>query len=620
MKTFLYFVSSFIFFSYSSFAQTHTWTGNGDNYFWSDSDNWDQGTIPLLNGVGTVIIPEGVEVHSTSEINFEYGEFTGGGTLINNGVINLINDSETETLKVFSNITIMSQADTNIYRSNGILNNDPIILNEGAVFFTGHNGTFTLNGIGISFTSDLPGFLNINGDFTKTGIEDVVIDVEMKICCYDFTVSEGLLLIEPATSNIILGPFFDIHQDASLILKGNHIFAGNGGSVNGNIEGYLEITNGPVDTPLITGSFFFDAEGILTLKNVTFQGNGFFHCRVNVNLPESSTLTIDGPRFSNQEIFTTYSNSSIFLKNEGRFSNSDTLIIEGDSSISGLNNELFNNGGLVQILNNSSFEISNINLTNSNTIDIKQGDFILNDDSSFENYYYFDDYGGWGEYYGEVLGSGTFKFPSYNPQTVNNNAIFSPEPGVTSINTINFSQNSTGFIKIDIDNLTSFDTVINTGTTFFEGDFEVNLNFTPDIGDEFIVFQTGTEISNCSPELTTSTEYNNNTFIFDVICNPNNITLKLVEILAIEDYNLTDYNFYIYPNPVSETAIFNISINDIDNPSVYIYNILGQNVYQMEIIRNSQPKFIRNNLPNGVYFAQLKSNSKLLAVTKMVLK
>ncbi|MFT7073673.1 MAG: hypothetical protein ACJA1Z_001095 [Patiriisocius sp.] len=49
-------------------SQAHTWTGNGNGVFWSGPLNWDMGTIPLQNGEGTVIIPAGIEVLSTSAI------------------------------------------------------------------------------------------------------------------------------------------------------------------------------------------------------------------------------------------------------------------------------------------------------------------------------------------------------------------------------------------------------------------------------------------------------------------------------------------------------------------------------------------------------------------------
>ena len=51
-----------------------------------------------------MIIPTGATVISINVINFEFGEITGCGTLINNGTFNSINASETQTSKIISNI------------------------------------------------------------------------------------------------------------------------------------------------------------------------------------------------------------------------------------------------------------------------------------------------------------------------------------------------------------------------------------------------------------------------------------------------------------------------------------------------------------------------------------
>ena len=154
MKFYLFFVFISLSFQQTVRAQTYTWTGDGDGYFWYDPQNWDQGTTPLQNGIGTVVIPSGVEVHSTSIINFKAGEFTGGGTLINNGSINVIHDSETNSTKTFSNIYIENNGPIHFFKTEGITNNEPVFLNEGAIIKNNsQQNTLLLDDMNISFSS-----------------------------------------------------------------------------------------------------------------------------------------------------------------------------------------------------------------------------------------------------------------------------------------------------------------------------------------------------------------------------------------------------------------------------------------------------------------------------------
>ncbi len=436
----------------------------------------------------------------------------------------------------------------------------------------------------------------------------------MKICCYDFLVSEGQLTIESSTVNTILGPFFDIPLGSSLILKGNTVFAG-GGSVSGNIQGQLVITDSLTENPSITGTFFFDAEGEIILDNVTFQGDGFFHGRINTFLPENSTVTFDGPRFSNQRILETSPLSTIILKNGGRLLNSNyaEMILNGGSII-GINYELFSNGGLIKIINNSEFNLNGINFRNTNILNLGQGSFIMDDNSGFENYYYFDP-----EYpefvdYGEIIGAGYFKFPTYNSETINNNGIFSPGPGVNTMNTENFSQKVSGITQIEIENISNYDTIINIGTTYFEGEFEVMLGFSPIIGDEFIVYQSDTPLTICNPISTTSASYNNLNYVFDVICNFDNITLKLSEILTTNEFDLNDYKFYISPNPVRDKL--NIIIQDVSIIySIKIYNVLGKIVLEEKKKVN---QIDVSNLKSGLLFLKIETDRGF--ITKKIIK
>ncbi len=55
--------------------------------------------------------------------------------------------------------------------------------------------------------------------------------------------------------------------------------------------------------------------------------------------------------------------------------------------------------------------------------------------------------------------------------------------------------------------------------------FTVYVNNT--IGDEFIIYGSDNPLTNCQPVSTTSAVFNNFNYVFDVICNTDNITLRL---------------------------------------------------------------------------------------------
>ncbi len=619
MKNNYFFLIFFITVSINCISQTHTWTGNGDDYFWSDPQNWDQGTIPLVNGVGTVIIPVGVEVHSTSLINFEYGEFTGGGKFINNGIINLINSDEVLTSKIFSNITIWNTADINIYRANGILNTNPILLNEGAeIILSGNFANITTNNVGISFSSPIPGYLELNGPFIKSGNEDVLIDIEMRICCYNFEVLEGLLLIEPKTFNQILSPDINVNENASLIFSGENRFI-SGSTLDGIVNGYFEIKSTALENPKIIGSFNLALEGDIYLQNVEFDGGGTLKNNTGTLIfTNNAEVVLNNVSINSNSNFEIYPNSIITLKNQASLINSSNLLIYGGSLVSE-NKEEFNNGGTITFIDNSAFEITNTKFSNIGIINLEDGNLLLNDTSSFTNQFLIEPW----ELIGEVTGNGFFKFPTFNSQTIDNGGIFSPGPGTTDLSTENFTQTSEGIFNIEIESLLSFDRIINTGTTYFEGGFEVSLiDYSPTIGDEFIVYQSDMSLNNCNPTSTVTAEYNNLDYIFDVICNDDHITLKLGEILTINNFEQNEYSFYNYPNPVINETVFSFSSEEnlSQNHSIVIYNIFGQIVREININNGENLVFKRENLSSGVYFAKLKYSDRALATIKLVLK
>ena len=109
------------------------WTGSGDGVNWTDPDNWSTG-VP--DQIGNAEIPNGMTavIALGNTVTWTTGNLTGGGILLNRGVIEL-NTPFNKTIN-----------------ENATINNEHIIdINDGDLFLG--DGTLTNNGT-INFTGD----------------------------------------------------------------------------------------------------------------------------------------------------------------------------------------------------------------------------------------------------------------------------------------------------------------------------------------------------------------------------------------------------------------------------------------------------------------------------------
>ncbi|MFC4632615.1 T9SS type A sorting domain-containing protein [Dokdonia ponticola] len=612
-------------------SQTHTWTGNGDGYFWSDPLNWDMGTIPLQNGEGTVIIPEGVEVVSTSAITFTRGEFTGGGTLNSNGTFQALHIAETNSTKILSNFTLKNTGTLTITKAAGISNTEPFFINEGATLISQtQQGLLRLDGVDISFNTLNPGILNITSPLLKNGANAVTIDTDMYICCYDFTVAEGSLLIEPFNENTILGPTIGVEENASLIFSGANHFGASSGSIEGYNNGYLEIKNNGAAHPMVIGTLFYSVHGTLTWDDVTFTGGGTFRIQeAHLFMTGNNDITLDDIRVlvqptTGSATLGTGNPFQIFLENGARFSNgSDAFYLDGASIVgTGTENEQFNNGGILTVMNSTiDHHFNGVVFNNNEFIQLNEGTILMDDASSFSNF--FSQNPEFPEFidYGTVQGSGTFQFPSLFTFPASNNGYFEPGPGIQRFKTTHYHQTETAKLLIDINGYTpeeEYDVIENTGEASIEGGFEVNLTFEPQLGDEFVVFTSDSNITNCTPESTTTAIYNNLNYVFDVLCHPQNVTLRVSQILSVEDFIADTRLFNLVSNPVSTEAIFNIENFSTNKDAVInIYSLSGKRIENITSIRE-QTIVNTENFSNGIYLVTYESHGRLTTLKMVV--
>lgn len=87
--------------------------------------------------------------------------------------------------------------------------------------------------------------------------------------------------------------------------------------------------------------------------------------------------------------------------------------------------------------------------------------------------------------------------------------------------------------------------------------------------------------------------------------------------LSVDDNTLTLSSIKTYPNPTSGS--FNIKLNNIENASITIYNILGKSVYQKSGVKESLEIINNNRFETGVYLIKVTDNNQKVYYNKLII-
>jgi photosystem II stability/assembly factor-like uncharacterized protein len=80
------------------------------------------------------------------------------------------------------------------------------------------------------------------------------------------------------------------------------------------------------------------------------------------------------------------------------------------------------------------------------------------------------------------------------------------------------------------------------------------------------------------------------------------------------------YNIKAYPNPFSEFTNIRVENLMCDNCSLFLFNSIGQIVFQVKKSSENDFKIYKKDLNNGVYFFQIMCNSELIGKGKLIIK
>ena len=82
------------------------------------------------------------------------------------------------------------------------------------------------------------------------------------------------------------------------------------------------------------------------------------------------------------------------------------------------------------------------------------------------------------------------------------------------------------------------------------------------------------------------------------------------------DMNKNNISFSVIPNPASDFVL--ITTNGLDNASIKIIDILGNNLYSENI--TSTKKVDISDFKNGIYFISIESSDSKIANRRLIVK
>ena len=634
MKSFKLLITALIlcaFFQFSTQAQTKTWIGASGGS-WGNANNWSPMGVP---GSQDVIIPSG------SEVNVDVTAFLDSLTVQSGAVVNKTTDlAITMTNGVFETGSTLNFFGGNINSAGG----------------TGGEKVFN-------------GTVNIIGPERKRFGGDVIINNVMNVesGVIDFDLRSNTLLISQGAvmtvgdGSIKVEAFTATLRNEGLIQKTSGAGTFTIDTVFENDGAVINIENGSMD---ITGS------SVITDSEINVNSNGFFRLFDNVNHTLNGTLTgqLDGPFIINSNQFRVTNNANNFLdfsgpagvewiggtlsaqgspgtvlvnkglltvkstgsnsqmsggvvfRNEGEmnFENTVTNFSINQSSVfenaeigiitvlDGMNITdlgVVNNGLLQKISGTGDATISRLINNESGIVSINSGRLILN--VSYQGN-------------GVITGEGTLV-----PVPASTDITGTIVPGINGVGTLNYL-NQTEFdstpdciYQLELNGAnpdTEHDVfAINTNAKL-NGSFDIQLGFAPQLNDEFVVI-TADNITECNLPAQTSGFFGGMEYTYDVVCNADNVTLKVVEItLGIKDSVLASSK--VFPNPTNGNFTIKLS-NNISEINTSITNILGQ-VVASERFTNTDTLELDLQGSPGIYFVALRSAEDVVKIIKVV--
>lgn len=640
MKSFKTFFSALLLcaiFQFSANAQTKTYTNATNNDTWHDPNNWSPTGVP--SDLNDVLIPENSILNIESpgavmnDLTVEEGSIVtkfSANQMVIVGSGNFAPDTEFNILEgvvVAKNLIINGELNSIGPLSKGIRGDgpNPSVSITGTMNIQSPSEPFTIREITLHILPS--GILTVEEGSIIIGFNTGRV------------LNEGLLQKTAGTGTFTISTVFEnnggtINVDSgSMRLSGGTILTN--GQYNVNPNGFLELNN--LNTHAVNGTLTGQLDGPFVVNGGgLFVGNGGTNfldfsgpSRVEWRGGVLSASTAPGTvlvnrgkinynRIGTQQI---QLSGGVILRNEGDiffngnvndfsigqgsiFENSELGVItmsDGSATFGGP----FTNTGLIQkTTGTGSANIGRLTNNAPGVVNVKVGTV------SFVN-----DYDG----NGLITGDGSVSPIEFTEIA---GTIAPGDGGVGTLdynNTFEFDSTAACVYQIEINGttpITEHDVFVINATARLNGTLDVMLGFAPQLNDEFTIITAPTIIECNLPSQVTAT-FGNGTYTYDVVCNPDNVTLRVSDvILGVGDTILDAAK--AFPNPTNGdfTIALGKSFSEINTT---ITNILGQ-VFAFERFVNTETFQLNLEGDPGIYFVTLTTESGVSETLKVIKK
>lgn len=555
----------------------------------------------VLNGdltwLGKFSVPSAATFNftGTNGVNWQDGSLMGGGTLTNLGNLKVTGDNSKfiNDQSTFNNEgTILFQGTGEFVIDHGIVNNQPTgiidIQSTYAYFDYGTGATHILHNYGLIKNT------------IATGSQQIRVELQN----HDGTISvENGTLYLSGLSKYLTDGTYNVSPGARFYWNTEIVCAG---TMTGVLDGDIFCSTSSIKIPSNTTAIFdFNGNTGVVWSYLDVNGPGTLINRSEITLLNSSHKFLKQNITVNNEGSMNFEDVGNLFVDNGTINNQATGIMDLQAgSILLIGTGALNNNGLLKRTTTTGNFAINVPTTNSGTISAMMG--TLEFYGSLNN-----------TVNGTVNGTATLDVPS--PADFTNDGIFSPGgyPGTLTV-LGDFKSSSTSKLQIELYGYTQgteYDLLAVQGNAIMDGDIPVALYFAPNIGDEFIVL-TANNITSCNLPATVTAHHNGHNYTFDVICNPDNVTLKITDIvLGTEENTLS--NLSMYPNPSNGSFTINLG-REYTDVTVQVINMLGQTI-SSEKYASAKTIEQEINASAGIYFVKVstaKEGSNTLRIIK----
>lgn len=401
----------FLFIGHWNFAST--WVGGGGDTLWNNSANWNTGSVP--GNMDDVTIPAGftvtldnpgadiksliIEMGATLNMlggTFIFSDFvtvdgtlnfnrpiTGGGTLTNNGIINLSNTNGTLSSNIGGPTTLINDGD--------IFLNDigDLVLESGCVLTNLAGGEIFLNSnsTGITRSGAIPHVLNNSGKIVSSppmGTDQNTINVQLINNGGTVEVTNGMLFLDSdSLGSEHNGGVYNTMAGTTLSFNDTTLFSGTLTGTNDGTINLKDTMNVPVGVIINIGG-----AGIINF-DPTITGGGTVTNTTTLNIGALPLVINDNSTLLNQSVIEFDAAGDILISSGSTLNNDvgGTIDFKGDtgniqSGAGGAQPHAFLNSGMIKTSftgNGSDTAQISVDMIHTGIIEVSNGTIFLFD-------------------------------------------------------------------------------------------------------------------------------------------------------------------------------------------------------------------------------------------------